>query len=201
MSESKPRGRKQALWERMRIQNKKEAIWTIVFSLAGAAIYLIIALIPMPYTMVSLFKFGLAPALAVIPAVGAMRGPIAGLLTGYIGEVMHSLVVSGGIVTATLPALAFGVMGLIVGFAGYEFSRGRSLAKMSLLSAVGFVVMASLVLVIGLMVEHAGTLAEMGFAFLPLLTVGLPTVILLTPVFGRIGQLVLKGLNPDSMLG
>lgn len=201
MSEGNSQGKKHALMERLRIQNRTETLWTVVFSIIGAVIYLVVALIPMPYTMVSLFKLGLAPALAVIPAVGAMRGPIAGLVTGYIGEVLHVLIVTGGIVTATLPALAFGVMGFVVGLARYDFGRGRSLAKLSLLSALGFLMAAALTLAFGLMVEHSGTLAAIGFAFLPLMTVGLPSVVLLTPVFGRIGHLALKGLNLGSMVG
>lgn len=182
------------------MQNRNESLWTVVFSIIGAVIYLVVALIPMPYTMVSLFKLGLAPALAVIPAAGAMRGPIAGLLTGYIGEVLHVLIVTGGIVTATLPALAYGLMGFVVGLARYDFARGRSLAKLSLLSALGFFMTAALILAIGLMVEHSGTLATIGFVFLPLMTVGLPSVVLLAPIFGRLGHLALKGLNVGGIV-
>jgi hypothetical protein len=161
-------------------------LWVVAYSIIGAAIYLIVVRIPMPFTMISLFKLGLAPALAVIAVMGAVRGPIAGLLTGYIGEVMHALILSGSLVTATLPALAYGSMGFVVGLTRYEFARGRSLAKLSLLSVAGFMMTALLVLVIDLFVESFGTLAAIGFAFLPLVTVGLPTVALLTPLFARV---------------
>ena len=187
--------------EKLQIQSVKDIHRTFFSALLGAGLYVVIAMIPMPYLMVSLFKFGLAPALTIIALVGAIRGPIAGLLTGYLGQVVYDLVTYNVIVTMTLPALAYGIMGFIVGLASYEFSRGRSLAKLSILSLVGYTFTILLVIVFGLLVEDYSILAAIAFSLLPMLTVGIPTVILLTPVLARIWYLIafkIKTLNAVS---
>ncbi len=178
------------LIEKLQIQSSNAILLTFIASLVGAIIYLGIEMIPMPHLAVSLFTFGLAPSLSVIAAVGAIRGPIAGLLTGYIGGLLASIVLNGEIVALTLYGLALGVMGFIVGFANYDFTKGRSLAKLSVLSAVGLIIAVLLTVLIGLFVEQIATLVAIGFQLLPLLTLGLPTVIVLTPLFVRFWQIL-----------
>ncbi|MHA2286822.1 MAG: hypothetical protein ACXABZ_13230, partial [Candidatus Thorarchaeota archaeon] len=157
----------------------------------------VISMIPMPYTAISLIKLGFLPALAIICVVGAIRGPLAGFLTGYLGVVIYGLVSYNVIVTYTLPAVAYGIMGLIVGLATYDFTNGRSLGKLSLLSLIGFVFTTLLVVVIGLTIEGYATLAAIGLQLLPLLTSGIPTVILLTPIFARLWYLARSRLFPE----
>lgn len=171
--------------QKLRIESSQEAIRTLLFAVIGAGVLVIVYLIPMPYVMISLFRFGLAPTLAIIAVAGVIRGPLAGLLTGYLGTVLYDLLVFNTIVTFTLPALAYGVLGLVVGLPSYDLTRGRSLGKSSVLAVVGLVFTALLVVVIGLYVEGYATLAAIGFVMLPLLTLGLPSVILLTPLFAR----------------
>jgi uncharacterized membrane protein len=168
------------------MQDKRAALWTIFYGILGAIVFMLFSMIPTPFTMVSIIRFGFIPALAIIGLVGAIRGPIAGLLTGYFGTILADLILQGVIVTMTLPALAYGVMGLIVGLASYDLANGRSLVKLSILSTVGFVFAALLVVVIGLFVEGYAVLVGIAFFLLPKLTSGIPTVLLLTPVFARI---------------
>ena len=161
---------------------------TVLYSLIGAGIFILIAMIPKPFTMVGLFKFGLLPALAVIAVVGAIRGPIAGLLTGYIGTVLQDLIFFTAIVTWTLPSLAYGFLGFIVGLSTYDLAKERSLIKLSAYSGVGFILSTFLILLIGIAIESISVLVEIAFAFLPLLTVGVPSVVLLTPLYAIIWQ-------------
>lgn len=176
--------------EKLRIHDTYAVVWTLLAALIGAGIYLISEVIPMPYLAVGLFPLGLAPALAVVATVGAIRGPIAGFLTGYIGELIVDIFMTGGIVTFTLYGVAFGVLGLVSGFPSYDFTNGRSLAKLSIISVVGLIFTALITAVIGLFVEQVASLVAIGFQLLPLLTIGLPTVILLTPLFARIWDIV-----------
>jgi len=176
--------------EKLRIHDTYAVVWTLLAALIGAGIYLISEVIPMPYLAVGLFPLGLAPALAVVAAVGAIRGPIAGFLTGYIGELIVDIFMTGGIVTFTLYGVAFGALGLVSGFPSYDFTNGRSLAKLSIISVVGLIFTALITAVIGLFVEQVASLVAIGFQLLPLLTIGLPTVILLTPLFARIWEIV-----------
>lgn len=178
------------------IQNPKAILITLVFSLVSAGLYVLIALIPMPYYVISLFAFGLAPALAIIAVVGAIRGPIAGMITGYFGTFFYNFIYYSAIVSVTLPNLAYGVLGFIVGLLSYDLSNGHSLMKLSILSAVGLVVTTLLTLVIGLTVEKITIIVEIGFIVLPLLTIGIPSVILLTPLYARLWHILeLKGIK------
>ncbi|MHA1966131.1 MAG: hypothetical protein ACXACG_17165 [Candidatus Thorarchaeota archaeon] len=176
--------------EKLHIHDTYAIVRTLLAALVGAGIYLLSKVIPMPYLALGLFPLGLAPALAVVAAVGAIRGPIAGFLTGYIGELIVNIFSTGGIVTFTLYGIAFGVLGLVSGIPSYDFTSGRSLGKMSVVSVVGLIFTALITAVIGLFVERVATLVAIGFQLLPLLTIGLPTVILLTPLFVKLWEIV-----------
>ncbi|MHA1905261.1 MAG: hypothetical protein ACXADL_17125 [Candidatus Thorarchaeota archaeon] len=188
---------KRSLAEKFQMQNSEMRGWTLFISILGAVLYAAISMIPMPYTTISLIKLGFLPSLAIICAVGAIRGPIAGFLTGYLGEVVYGLVSYSVIVTYTLPAVAYGIMGFIVGLATYDFTNGRSLGKLSIISSIGFVFTTLLVVVIGFTIEGYAILAALGLQLLPLLTSGIPTVILLTPIFTRLWYLARSKLFPE----
>ncbi|MBN2228923.1 MAG: hypothetical protein JW779_04950 [Candidatus Thorarchaeota archaeon] len=175
-----------SLPERLRLHTPTMALFTIIFGLVGAGVFVLIYAIEMPFIMISLFKFGLAPALAIIAVVGGLRGPLAGFLTGYLGIILYDFIFFGTVVMLTLPAFSYGVLGLIVGLPSYDLTKGRSLAKMSVLSAIGLVFTALLVVVFDLTIVHHSILIALGFVLLPLMTVGLPSVILITPILARI---------------
>lgn len=156
------------------------------YSLIGALVFVGVSMIPEPFITIGLLKFGLAPALAVITTVASIRGSAIGFLTAYLGTLLHDLLLYGVVVTFTFPALALGMMGLIVGRGQYDFARGRSLAKLSAISMLGLVITIVLSFAIGVLVEGYATLAALGFVLLPLVTVGIPSVLLLTPVFARV---------------
>ena len=177
--------------ERLHLQNANASMWTTLAVLVGAAIYMVTEVTPMPYLALGLFALGLAPALAVIATIGAIRGPIAGFLAGYIGELTVSTFLTGGIVTFSLYGIAIGMIGLITGLPSYDFTSGRSLAKLSALSVVGLLFTALITTAIGLFVEQVATLVAIGFQLLPMLTIGIPTVILLTPLFARLWSIVI----------
>jgi len=174
------------LSELLRVQHWTTSLVTLIFGLIGAGLFALIHSIDLPFIMISLFKFGFVPSLTIIALIGAIRGPLAGFLSGYLGIVTFDLLVYNTVVTQTLPALAYGMLGIIVGLASYDFTRGRSLAKLSLLSAIGLIFTGLLLVVLGLFVEHTAVLAEIGFVLLPLLTSGLPTIIFVTPILARI---------------
>ena len=173
-----------SLVERFFIQSRRAVLWTLVSVVIGVVAFILLSIIPRPYLVIDLFKFGLWPAAAVITTVGSVRGSLAGLLTGYLGTLLYDLLVFSTVVSMSLDAVAFGIMGFIVGLVRYDFSRGRSLVKLSIVSAIGMLVAAVITLAVGLLVEVYADLVAIGFVVLPLLTVGVPTVFLLTPVFG-----------------
>ena len=181
-----------------RIKRPENVLRTILFSIIGALLFMVLDVVQWPYTSIDLFKLGFAPALALVASVGAVRGPLTGFLTGYIGKILSDIVLSGGVVAFTLYGFAIGFLGLVVGLASYDLTSGRSLAKMSVLSAIGLVFTALLTVVVGLFVEDLASIVSIGFQLLPMLTVGIPTVILLTPLFTRIWQFITSSPAEES---
>ncbi|MFX0107134.1 MAG: hypothetical protein ACFE7R_02530 [Candidatus Hodarchaeota archaeon] len=171
-----------------RVKRPENVLRKILVSIVGALLFMVLDVTRWPHTAIGFFKLGLAPALAVVAVVGAARGPLTGFLTGYIGKFLSDLVLSGGIVTFTLYGFAIGFLGLVVGLGNYDLERGRSLIKLSVMSVIGLVFTALLTMAFGLFVEGVAVIVSLGFQLIPMLTVGIPTVILLTPLLARIWQ-------------
>ncbi len=186
--------------QRLYIQSGPLLAWTIAYSLLGAALYVLVSLIPMPYTLISLFKFGIVPATAIIGVAGVIRGPVAGFLTGYLGTIIYDLISAGGIVTMTLPAAAWGILGLIVGLFSYDFTRGRSLAKLAVVSVVANLATMLILLLVGLRIEVFPTLAIIVFFMIPMLTAGIPSIFLLSPIYARIWQAFMMKVRPSQLV-
>ncbi|MFW9800034.1 MAG: ECF transporter S component [Candidatus Thorarchaeota archaeon] len=190
---------KSSLREKSRVQDSSAAGRTLLVALLGALIYFLVELIPMPHVSVGFFVLGLAPTLSIIAVVGAIRGPIAGFLTGYLGRLLSDLILNGIVATFTFYALAFGMLGLVVGLASYDLASGRSLAKLSLMSVIGLVFTVLLTVAVGLMVERVATIVALGFQLAPLLTIGLPSVILLTPLLARLWHVIAFKTSPAAV--
>lgn len=185
---------------RLYVQSGPLLAWTIVYSVLGAIMFAFVSLVPMPYVMISLFKLGIMPAIAIIAVAGAIRGPIAGFLTGYIGTVIHDMISAGVIVTMTLPAAAWGILGFIVGLASYDFTRGRSLVKLAVASVVAYVLTLLVLLLIGLRIEIYPTLAIMAFFMIPMISAGIPSVFLLSPIYARIWHAFMMKAKPSQLV-
>lgn len=181
---------KRSLREKLHVQSSSFTLRMLAVSFLGAVLYLFLEMIPWPYLAVDLFPLGFIPALAVVATVGAMKGSLAGFLTGYLGTAMSDLILNGEIAVFTLYGVAIGVLGLIAGLPSYDLAEGRSLAKLSFVSLIGLVFTALLTAVFGLFVERIASIAAIGFQLLPTLTKGIPTVILLPPLFARIWHAV-----------
>ncbi|TFG29426.1 hypothetical protein EU528_09745 [Candidatus Thorarchaeota archaeon] len=181
--------------ERLYLQNTREILLTIICIAFGISFFLGLSIIEMPHIMISFFALGLAPAYAIIAVSGAIRGPLVGFLVGFLGKLCTDLFLYSVIPIMGLPALAYGVLGLIVGLSTYNIENGRSLAKMAILSIIGLVFTLMFVVVIGLLIGDVAILVLIGFQLLPELTLGLPSVFLLTPIFARIWY-ILKEIIP-----
>ncbi len=175
-----------------KLQSSRNTLRTLVFSLIGAILYFLLETIPWPSMAIGLIPLGFVPALAVVATMGAIRGPLAGFLTGYLGVLLSDLLLNGEITVFTLYGVAIGILGLITGLASYDFARGRSLAKLSIMSLSGVVFTALLTAVFGLLVERIASIAVIAFQLLPILTMGIPTVVLLAPLFARVWYAVIS---------
>jgi uncharacterized membrane protein len=184
-----------SLRQQLRLESSKSTLVTLVFGLTGAVLFALVHVIPMPFVMVSLLKFSLIPSLVIIALVGAIRGSLAGFITGYFGLVLYDLVFFHTVLTYTIPAVAYGILGLIVGIGSYDFDKGRSLGKLSIISAIGLVFTALILSIINLYIDQHSILVALGFTLLPHLTAGLPTLIFVTPILARIWSLLAAKIN------
>lgn len=184
--------------KKLQIESGESFVWTIVFSFMGVVAFILVSLLPRPDLAMGMLEFGLIPTLSVIAVVGAIRGPLAGFLTGFFGDVVFNLARYGIVADGGLLAVAYGVLGLVVGLASYDLAKGRSLGKLSVLSAIGFAFTLLLVTVFDIAVGGVSPLAVIGFVTLPLVTMGLPTVILLTPVLAWLYNSFMSAVIPPS---
>ncbi|UCH05707.1 MAG: ECF transporter S component [Candidatus Thorarchaeota archaeon] len=190
---------RRSLRKKVHLQHSAATSRTILVSLLAAFVYFLIELVPMPHVSVGFFEFGLIPTLAIVAVAGAIRGSLAGFLTGYLGRLLSDFLLNGTVAAFTLYAFALGMLGLVVGLANYDFTGGRSLAKLSVMSAIGLVFTILFTVVVGLMVERVATIAAIGFQLVPLVTKGLPSVILLTPLLGRLWGVFSARAAPEAV--
>ncbi|NWF96111.1 MAG: ECF transporter S component [Candidatus Thorarchaeota archaeon] len=181
-----------------RLDSRSAILLTLTTGALGAVLYAWLLTLPLPHLVVSLFVLGFSPAVVIIALVAAIRGPLAGFVTGYLGHVLNGLF-HGTVLAMTLPALAAGVMGLIVGARSYDLKNGRSLAMLSLTAVVGYLLMTMLTVAVGFLVIVYSPLVLLGFVLLPMLTLGLPSVFLLTPVAARLWQLIYDRAAPNRI--
>ena len=82
--------------------------------------------------------------------------------------------------------MAVGLLGFVVGLTTYDFTNGKSLLKLSIISVVGLGFTVMFGLIIGLTIEVYSFDAALLYLTLPTLTLGIPTLFFVTPVAARI---------------
>jgi len=187
------------LLEKLQIQSSKALLITLLYSGIAIVIFLLMSLIPQPFIMNGLFKFGLILPLALIPTIAAIRGPLAGFITGYIGTFLFDLVVYRVILLVTIPylPLPYGLLGLLIGLANYQINNGKSLAKLAIISTLVFLLSVLLLTIIGLTMQGISILVFLGFVVLPLLSMGIPSIFLLTPLYSRLWHILAYNAYPS----
>ena len=185
------------LLEKLQIQSSKALLITLLYSSIAIVIFLLMSLIPQPFIMNGLFKFGLILPLALIPTIAAIRGPLAGFITGYIGTFLFDLVFYRVILLVTIPYLPYGLLGLLIGLANYQINNGKSLAKLAIISTLVFLLSVLLLTIIGLTMQGISILVFLGFVVLPLLSMGIPSIFLLTPLYSRLWHILAYNAYPS----
>ena len=185
------------LLEKLQIQSSKALLITLLYSGIAIVIFLLMSLIPQPFIMNGLFKFGLILPLALIPTIAAIRGPLAGFITGYIGTFLFDFLVFRVILLVTIPYLPYGLLGFLIGLANYEINNGKSLAKLAIISTLVFLLSVLLLTIIGLTMQGISILVFLGFVVLPLLSMGIPSIFLLTPLYSRLWHILAYNAYPS----
>ena len=194
---------KENLLKKFQIQSLKDVLITLLYSLIAIVCYILISLLPKPYTMVGLLKFGVIPALSLIPLLGAIRGPLAGFITGFFGPLFFDLIFNQIVLAFTISYLPFGILGFLVGLARYQLNNGKSLVKLALLSTLAFFLSVILLTVISLTIQQTSLLVVLGYVTLPLLAMGIPSIFLLTPLYSRLWHILSINAYPfvKNLLG
>jgi len=185
------------LAEKFQTQSLKALLITLLYSIIAIVIFILMSLIPRPYIMIGLFKFGFMLPLALIPTLAAIRGPLAGFITGYIGTLLFDLMIYRVILFMTIPYLPYGLLGLLIGLANYKISNGKSLAKLAIISTIVFLLSILLLTIIGLTIQEIPILVLLGFVVIPLLGMGIPSIFLLTPLYTRLWHIIAYNTYPS----
>ena len=185
-----------SLLKKFQIQSLKASLITLLYAVIAIVIFLLMSLIPQPFVVVGLFKFGLILPLAIIPTIAAIRGPLAGFITGYFGTFLFDLLIFRVILFMTVPYLPYGLLGFLIGLANYKINKGRSLAKLSIISTLAFLLSVILLTIIGLTIQEISVLVLLGYVVLPLLGMGIPSVLLLTPLYSRLWHIIVFNAYP-----
>ncbi len=185
------------LLKKFQIQSLKASLMTLLYAVIAIVIFLLLSLIPQPFVVVGLFKFGLILPLAIIPTIAAIRGPLVGFITGYFGTFLFDLLFFRVILFMTIPYLPYGLLGFLIGLANYKINKGRSLAKLSIISTLAFLLSVILLTIIGLTIQEISVLVLLGYVVLPLLGMGIPSIFLLTPLYTRSWHIMVYNVYPS----
>ena len=132
----------------------RSSLWSIdsrviVYSAIGAALYGVLVgvfKIPVPGTT----AVDVRPAFALVPFFGYAFGPIVGLFTGLVGNMIGDQISGWGLLTSYNWSLANGVVGLLAGLAPLYLASmmGKSVAQKAVAGAIA----GAVAVVIGLLV-------------------------------------------------
>jgi len=165
------------------MQRTRRVLEVLKCSFLWASAYTLFSFHPRIEIPVSFLVFGVVPAWPVVTTAGAYGRPVVGFLTGFLGTIAFDFLTTGTVLIHALPALAYGAMGLVTGLARYDPTSGRSLVKLSIVSVLGMILTAlSIVAIESISVIYV-TMTDAIFTLLPLLTIGIPTVFILTPIY------------------
>ncbi|MHA1905254.1 MAG: hypothetical protein ACXADL_16915 [Candidatus Thorarchaeota archaeon] len=165
------------------MQRSRHVLQVFKCAIFWAAAYVLFSFHPKPQIAVSFLVFGVVPAWPVITTAGAYGKSSVGFLTGFLGTIAFDLITTGTVLIYLLPAIAYGIMGLITGFAKYDFTNAYSLLKLALMSMLGMIFSAILIVGIESTTLAYTTLTDFVNGLFPLLTIGIPSVFVLTPIY------------------
>ena len=197
---------KENLLQKFHIQSLKDVLITVLYSLIAIVCYVLLSLLPQPFTMVGLLKFGIIPTLALIPMLGAIRGPLAGFATGYFGPFFVDMILNQTIIASTIPYFIYGIFGFLVGLAQYQLNNGKSLAKLATLSTLTYFLVVIFLVLSALTIQQNPLVVVLGYVPIGgtgFLTMGIPSVFLLTPLYSRLWHFISNNAYPyvKNLLG
>jgi uncharacterized membrane protein len=120
----------------------KPSMWavdsrTIVYSAVGAALYgVLVGILKIPVPGAS--GVDVRPAFALVPFFGIAFGPIVGLFTGLVGNMIGDQISGWGLLTSWNWSIANGLVGLIAGLAPMVLASmmGKSLMNKAIAGAI-----------------------------------------------------------------
>ena len=134
------KGLKGKILSRLRLQTRRDALWSLLGALMGAALYIALSPITLPgYKLMGMITVQFVPAILVIPLIGAFFGPTAGFLGGFLGSAGADILFAHQIIALGIINLGNGLLGFIAGFPRYrDLTSGRTLGKLLAFTMIGF---------------------------------------------------------------
>jgi hypothetical protein len=174
------------------MQRTRRVLEVLKCSFLWASAYILFSFHPRIEIPVSIFVFGVVPAWPVITTAGAYGRSSVGFLTGFLGTIAFDFLTTRTVLTYALPAVAYGAMGLVAGLARYDTTNGRSLVKLSIVSTIGMILTSLSIVAIEWAIVVYPTITDVVSTLLPLLTIGIPTVFILTPIYAGVWHYISK---------
>ncbi|MHA1226587.1 MAG: ECF transporter S component [Candidatus Hodarchaeales archaeon] len=188
----------------LRLDSKNNVYFTIVGSIVGIFLYLVMGFINFPEVTYMGLDLGLAVVpikggidlpLVIIVVVAALCGPLAGFVVGFTGSLVSDIIFYQQIIALTIVNIAFGLLGLIIGIPKYKsgegFSDGKTVGKLILFGFLGFLAMFVVYLIALIGVANQSFEGTLLFNVLPYFTIWLITLLLIGPVVVWIASYVL----------
>jgi energy-coupling factor transport system substrate-specific component len=169
---------------------ERSALWevnsrTIVYAAIGAALYGVLQLFS--FLLPGTQNVDVRPAFAIVTFFGYAFGPIVGLFTGFVGNMIGDQLRGYGLLTYWNWSLAGGLVGLIVGLAPMYLSRWTNGNIRD--RAIGGAVAAAIGVVIGflfvfsdIIVGGSSASSLLTDAYIPIVISDLIVGVILTPV-------------------
>jgi energy-coupling factor transport system substrate-specific component len=166
---------------------EEQGLWevsarTIVYAAIGAALYGVLAFFS--FILPGTANVSARPAFAIVTFFGFAFGPIVGLFTGLVGNMIADQISGWGLLTSWNWSIANGLVGLLAGVVGY--SLARTIPNRLLLSAVA----SAIAIVVGFLFVFTdmwlGTADSFNTAltanYLPVVLANLVVSVILTPI-------------------
>ncbi|MEO5704605.1 MAG: ECF transporter S component [Candidatus Limnocylindrales bacterium] len=172
---------------------------TIVYAAIGAALYgvLVSIQVPIPGTT----AVSVRPAFALVPFFGYAFGPIVGLFTGLVGNMIGDQLSGWGLLTSWNWSIANGLVGLLAGLAPMYLASmaAKNVMNKAIAGAIGgaiAVVVGFLFVFTDVVKDQMDVSAVLGQEYIPVVIADLIATIILVPVLiyawepvkGRLGR-------------
>lgn len=169
----------------------------VVYAAVGAALYAVLGIIS--FRLPGTQNVDIRPAFAIVPFFGLRFGPIVGLFTGLVGNIIIDQVIGNGALTFWNWSIANGLTGLLAGVFGalFVYRITKPALRLVAVAVAAWVAMllAFATTISDMWVSNSTFGAWASFAFGPLLAANTLVALILVPALDAIWEPISKRIG------